>query len=101
MTACSSSASGGALRAAAGAEMDGAFIRVDRRMQTNLPGVFAAGDCTGLPLQVARPSARRVAAIRRNRLTSVTASRARPSAFHLPASAQRAATHALEEELRL
>ena len=27
-----------------GLEMDGAFIRVDRRMQTNLPGVFAAGD---------------------------------------------------------
>ena len=34
--------------------MDGAFIRVDRRMRTNLPGVFAAGDCTGLPLQVAK-----------------------------------------------
>ena len=27
-----------------GLEMDGAFIRVDRRMKTNLPGVFAAGD---------------------------------------------------------
>lgn len=37
-----------------GLEMDGAFIRVDRRMKTNLPGVFAAGDCTGLPLQVAK-----------------------------------------------
>ena len=37
-----------------GLEMDGAFIRVDRRMRTNLPGVFAAGDCTGLPLQVAK-----------------------------------------------
>ena len=37
-----------------GLKMDGAFIRVDRRMQTNLPGVFAAGDCTGLPLQVAK-----------------------------------------------
>ena len=34
--------------------MDGAFIRVDRRMKTNLPGVFAAGDCTGQPLQVAK-----------------------------------------------
>ena len=34
--------------------MDGAFIRVDRQMRTNLPGVFAAGDCTGLPLQVAK-----------------------------------------------
>ena len=37
-----------------GLEMDGAFIRVDRQMRTNLPGVFAAGDCTGLPLQAAK-----------------------------------------------
>ncbi|MGN0776077.1 MAG: NAD(P)/FAD-dependent oxidoreductase [Candidatus Ventricola sp.] len=37
-----------------GLEMDGAFIRVDRRMHTSLPGVYAAGDCTGLPLQVAK-----------------------------------------------
>lgn len=37
-----------------GLEMEGAFIRVDRRMRTNLPGVYAAGDCTGLPLQVAK-----------------------------------------------
>ena len=27
-------------------------IPVDRRMRTNLPGVFAAGDCTGRPYQV-------------------------------------------------
>ena len=32
---------------------DGA-IRVDRRMATSVPGVFAAGDCTGGPLQVAK-----------------------------------------------
>jgi len=38
----------------AGIETEGAFIRVDRQMRTNLPGVFAAGDCTGLPLQVAK-----------------------------------------------
>ena len=37
-----------------GLKMDGAFIRVDRQMRTNLPGVYAAGDCTGLPLQVAK-----------------------------------------------
>lgn len=37
-----------------GLEMDGAFIRVDRRMRTSIPGIFAAGDCTGLPLQVAK-----------------------------------------------
>lgn len=29
-------------------------IRVDRQMRTNLPGVFAAGDCTGKPLQIAK-----------------------------------------------
>ena len=29
-------------------------IVVDRAMATNLPGVFAAGDCTGAPLQVAK-----------------------------------------------
>ena len=39
---------------APGLELDGAAIRVDRRMGTNLPGVFAAGDCTGEPLQLAK-----------------------------------------------
>lgn len=29
-------------------------IRVDRAMATNLPGVFAAGDCTGRPYQYAK-----------------------------------------------
>lgn len=29
-------------------------IWVDRRMATSLPGVFAAGDCTGQPLQIAK-----------------------------------------------
>lgn len=37
-----------------GLQMDGAFIRVDRQMRTSIPGVFAAGDCTGAPLQVAK-----------------------------------------------
>ena len=30
------------------------FLAVDRAMATNVPGVFAAGDCTGGPLQVAK-----------------------------------------------
>lgn len=30
------------------------FIGVDRQQATNLPGVFAAGDCTGRPWQIAR-----------------------------------------------
>lgn len=34
--------------------LEDGFIRVDRNMATNLPGVFAAGDCTGQPLQIAK-----------------------------------------------
>ncbi|MDR0888738.1 MAG: NAD(P)/FAD-dependent oxidoreductase [Coriobacteriales bacterium] len=30
------------------------FVNVDAHMRTNVPGVFAAGDCTGAPLQVAK-----------------------------------------------
>ena len=37
-----------------GIELDGAFIRTDRRMATNLPRVYACGDCTGHPLQIAK-----------------------------------------------
>ena len=35
-------------------QTEGSFIPVDRGMRTNIPGVFAAGDCTGKPLQVAK-----------------------------------------------
>ena len=37
-----------------GLALDGAFIRVDRRMAASLPLVYACGDCTGQPLQVAK-----------------------------------------------
>ena len=37
-----------------GLRLDGPFIPVDRRMATNLPRVYAAGDCTGRPLQIAK-----------------------------------------------
>jgi len=37
-----------------GLELDGAFIRVDRRMAASLPRVYACGDCTGHPLQIAK-----------------------------------------------
>ena len=37
-----------------GLEAEGAFIRVDRSMTTNIPRVYAAGDCTGQPLQIAK-----------------------------------------------
>lgn len=32
-------------------ELDGKHIRVDRKLRTNIPGVFAAGDVTGEPYQ--------------------------------------------------
>ena len=35
-------------------ETEEGYIKVDRRMATNVEGVFAAGDCTGAPLQVAK-----------------------------------------------
>ena len=37
-----------------GAEVDGNKIVVDEKMQTTLPGLYAAGDCTGGLLQVAK-----------------------------------------------
>ncbi len=35
-----------------GIGVENGYVLVDRTMATNLPGVFAAGDCTGTPLQV-------------------------------------------------
>ena len=35
-------------------ETEKGAIKVDRAMATNIPGVFAAGDCTGAPLQIAK-----------------------------------------------
>lgn len=37
-----------------GLETDGKNILVNRKMETNLPGVYAAGDCTGAPFQIAK-----------------------------------------------
>lgn len=37
-----------------GLELEEGHVKVDRRMATNLPGVYAAGDCTGEPLQIAK-----------------------------------------------
>ncbi|QUO36830.1 NAD(P)/FAD-dependent oxidoreductase [Dysosmobacter sp. Marseille-Q4140] len=37
-----------------GLETGKGFVAVDRRMATNLQGLFAAGDCTGGPLQAAK-----------------------------------------------
>jgi thioredoxin reductase (NADPH) len=38
----------------AGLEMDGNSIQVSRDMETSIPGVYAAGDCTGQPHQIAK-----------------------------------------------
>ena len=37
-----------------GLAMDGVHIAVGRSMETNLPGCYAAGDCTGRPYQIAK-----------------------------------------------
>ena len=37
-----------------GAEVDGSRVVVDEKMQTTVPGLYAAGDCTGGLLQVAK-----------------------------------------------
>ena len=37
-----------------GLELEGEVIKVKRDMSTNIPGVFAAGDCTGRPWQIAK-----------------------------------------------
>ena len=35
-------------------ETENGFIKVDASMHTNIKGVFAAGDCTGKPMQIAK-----------------------------------------------
>lgn len=37
-----------------GLETNKGHIKVDQSMKTNIPGVFAAGDCTGTPYQIAK-----------------------------------------------
>ena len=37
-----------------GLAVEQGYVTVDRRMATSLPGLFAAGDCTGGPLQVSK-----------------------------------------------
>lgn len=38
----------------AGLQMDGPHIAVNRQQETNYPGCFAAGDCTGRPYQITK-----------------------------------------------
>ncbi len=37
-----------------GLETSGAYINTDKNMATNIDGLYAAGDCTGQPLQIAK-----------------------------------------------
>jgi thioredoxin reductase (NADPH) len=37
-----------------GLELTEHYIKVNRNMETNLPGIFAAGDCTGPPYQLSK-----------------------------------------------
>jgi thioredoxin reductase (NADPH) len=37
-----------------GLKMDGGSIRVNRKMETSIEGIYAAGDCTGKPYQIAK-----------------------------------------------
>lgn len=36
-----------------GLATENGYVTVDRMMSTSIPGIFACGDCTGLPLQIA------------------------------------------------
>lgn len=46
-----------------GIELTGEVIKVDRDMATSIPGVFAAGDCTGRPWQIARATGEGLVAV--------------------------------------
>lgn len=46
-----------------GLELDGEVIKVQRDMSTNIPGVFAAGDCTGKPWQIAKATGEGLVAV--------------------------------------
>lgn len=46
-----------------GLELEGEVIRVNRDMSTNIPGVFAAGDCTGKPWQIAKATGEGLVAV--------------------------------------
>lgn len=37
-----------------GLQTDGRFVMTDRQCRTNIEGLYAAGDCTGRPLQIAK-----------------------------------------------
>lgn len=44
-------------------EMEGPFVKVNRDQATNVPGVYAAGDCTGKPWQISRATGEGLVAV--------------------------------------
>lgn len=46
-----------------GVELEGEVIKVGRDMTTSIPGVFAAGDCTGKPWQIAKATGEGLVAV--------------------------------------
>lgn len=46
-----------------GLELTGEVIKVNRDLSTNIPGVFAAGDCTGKPWQIAKATGEGLVAV--------------------------------------
>lgn len=46
-----------------GIELEGEVIKVNRDMSTSVPGVFAAGDCTGKPWQIAKATGEGLVAV--------------------------------------
>lgn len=46
-----------------GLALDGEVIAVQRDLSTNIPGVFAAGDCTGRPWQIAKATGEGLVAV--------------------------------------
>ena len=46
-----------------GIELEGEVIKVNRDMATSIPGVFAAGDCTGKPWQISRATGEGLVAV--------------------------------------
>lgn len=46
-----------------GLELEGEVIKVKRDLSTNIPGVFAAGDCTGKPWQIAKATGEGLVAV--------------------------------------
>ena len=41
-------------RLLSGLKMEDRHIKVNRQQETNITGVYAAGDCTGMPYQIAK-----------------------------------------------